>query len=251
MQSFIDYVKKNEEIPNLFNESDFMFENSHNDVLIQLADFISGSLAYSYDDNKKSKDVPDYIKLLKNKISCIKLYPKTFDNYIFDNSAIVEEYDVDIAKLCHKQAALFLEEYKNSNDEEIKAQYIVLDYLLFRFMNNDTRGYIPTKELKNQLLYTGMRNISTSTFRLKVICKLRDKGVIIASSPKGYKIPSKISELYDFINHGVSIVVPMLERLRKCRNLVKLSTANELDLFDKKEYDHIRKYFDITDEFYK
>ena len=102
MQSFIDYVKKNEEIPNLFNESDFMFENSHNDVLIQLADFISGSLAYSYDDNKKSKDVPDYIKLLKNKISCIKLYPKTFDNYIFDNSAIVEEYDVDIAKLCHK-----------------------------------------------------------------------------------------------------------------------------------------------------
>lgn len=43
----------------------------------------------------------------------------------------------------------------------------------------------------------------------------------------------------------------MLERLRKCRNLVKLSTANELDLFDKKEYDHIRKYFDITDEFYK
>lgn len=247
MKSFIEYVLQNEEIPNLFGESDFMFQDSRQDVLVQLADFISGSLAYCYDDNKKTEDAPNYKKLLDKKLSCEKLYPKTYENHIFDNNAISDEYDIDVANLCYKQASIFLNQNKDSDDEEIQAQYIVLDYLLFRFLNNDLRGYIPTKELKNQLLYTGMRDISTSTFRLKIICKLRDKGVIIASSPKGYKLPAKQSELYDFVNHGVSILIPMLERLRKCRNLVKLATQNELDLFDKQEYEPIRRYFDIAD----
>ena len=42
---------------------------------------------------------------------------------------------------------------------EIVAQVIVLQYLLFRFMNNDTRGYIYTQELKNQLANTELRGI--------------------------------------------------------------------------------------------
>lgn len=246
MESFVKYVRTNQEPTNLFGESDFLFAESKNDVLVQLADFICGTIAYVYDDNKKSTDAPDYLKLLANKISCVKIYPKTFDSYVLDNSATSKDYDIEIANLCYKQAVIFLDKNKDFDDEEINAQHLVLDYLLFRFMNNDTRGYIPTKELKSQLNYMGMKDISTSAFRLKIICKLRDSGVIIASSPKGYKIPSKQSELYDFINHGVSIVIPMLERLKKCRDLVKLSTANELDLLDKDEYKSLKEYFDIS-----
>ena len=110
---------------------------------------------------------------------------------------------------------LFLDKHKNDDDVEIKSQCIVLEYLLFRMMNNNYRGYIPTKELKSQLEYIGMKHISNSTFRLKIICKLRDAGVIISSSPKGYKIPSNESEIYDFINHGNQVVLPMLWRLKK------------------------------------
>ena len=120
----------------------------------------------------------------------------------------------------------------------------MLQYLLFRFMNNDTRGYIYTQELKGQLANTELRGISDSTFRMRVIGKLRDKGVILASSQKGYKIPSKQAELYDFINHDAKIVIPMLARLKKCRDLVKLGTVNELDLLDHPEYEQLRAYFD-------
>lgn len=132
----------------------------------------------------------------------------------------------------------------NDEDDETQAQVIVLKYLLFRFMNNDTRRYIYTKELLEQLSHTSMSSLSTASFRMRIIGKLRDKGVIIASSTKGYKIPSKRSELYNFINHDASIVIPMLSRLKKCRDIVKLATANEIDLLDHTEYQSLKEYFD-------
>ena len=112
-------------------------------------------------------------------------------------------------------------------------------------------GYIYTYELKQQLSNTDLRNLSDQAFRMRIIGKLRDKGVVIASSQKGYKIPSKQSELYDFINHDAKIVIPMLARLKKCRDLIKLGTVNGLDLLDHPEYEQLRVYFDslsVTEE---
>lgn len=244
MQSFCQYVRNHQDLPNLFGDAQFGFESSKSDVRIQIADLVSGTLAYAYDTHKRSDDAPNYVQVLKNKIIRIELYPKTYENYVLENSAIAEDYDEDIAKLCFAQAVKFVEHNANDADPEIKAQVIVLQYLLFRFMNNDTRGYIYTQELKGQLANTELRGISDSAFRMRVIGKLRDKGVILASSQKGYKIPSKQAELYDFINHDAKIVIPMLARLKKCRDLVKLGTVNELDLLDHPEYEQLRAYFD-------
>lgn len=246
MKSFSEYVKKKQDIVSLFGEAEFLFESSKNDVLIQLADLISGTIAYNYDAHKVNKDVPNYVKMLQKKIVRIELYPKTYDTYVVANSALAEDYDEDIATLCLKQAVEYINKYNDSDDDEIQAQLIVLKYLLFRFMNNDLRSYISTKELKNQLKHTKYYEMSTQTFRTKIIGKMRDNGVIISgsSAKKGYKIPAKESELFDFINHGTTIIMPMLERLKKCRDLVKLGTNNELDLFDKTEYSSLKKYFD-------
>jgi hypothetical protein len=82
-------------------------------------------------------------------------------------------------------------------------------------------------------------------FRTRIIAKLRDEGVIIASSPKGYKIPSREEELYDFINHGTSIIMPMLARLKKCRDNISQGTDGELDLFANTEYRSLKEYFDL------
>lgn len=182
--------------------------------------------------------------VLKDKLIRIEYYPKTYETYVLEDSAIAEDYDKDIAKICFAQAVKFVEHHKDSDEDEIKAQVIVLKHLLFRFMNNDTRGYIFTRELQEQLKTAGLGPISESTFRMRVIGKLRDQGVIIASSQKGYKIPSKQAEMYDFINHDAKIVIPMLSRLKKCRDLIKLGTVNELDLLDHPEYTQLRGYLD-------
>lgn len=247
LKSFKEYFTNNSEPKNLLGESELIFEDSKNDVLIQIADFISGTLAYVYDSHKKSINPPNYLKVLNNKIAYVRLYPKEYNNFCLNGSVVAEDYDESIAELCFKQAALFLNDHEKSDDPEVRAQCIVLDYLLFRLMNNSTRNYIPTKELKNQLIYMGLKEMSTSTFRLKVICKLRDANVIIASSPKGYKIPTKETELYDFINHGAQVVIPMLWRLKKCRDIVKLSTRGKLDLLDHEEYKALKEFFDMQD----
>jgi len=247
MDSFIKYFDEHSEPVNLLGESSLMFEDSKGDVLIQIADFISGTLAYVYDLHKKDSNAPDYLKILASKITYVRFYPKTFEQFIHDPLGMPHEYDETIARLCHKQAAMFLDKHKEDDDEEIKAQCIVLEYLLFRMMNNHYRGYISTKELKNQLEYTGVQHMSISTFRLKIICKLRDAGVIISSSSKGYKIPSNETEIYDFINHGNQVVLPMLWRLKKCRDLVKLATNGQVDLLEHDEYKDLKAFFDLKD----
>ena len=148
MKSFSSYVKEREDVRNLLGDAEFQFENSKNDRIIQLADLISGSLAKEYDAHLF--DGTQYHKLLEKKITRIEVYPKTIKNYVLDESAIAKEYDKEIAQLCYKKAVDFIEGNEGSKNEEVKAQLIVLKYLLFRFMNNDVRSDMSTNELKKQ-----------------------------------------------------------------------------------------------------
>ena len=79
------------------------------DVRIQIADLISGTLAYIYDSHKCSADAPDYLKILHNKIIRVELYSETYKTYTLENSAIADDYDEDIAQLCFAQAVKFVE----------------------------------------------------------------------------------------------------------------------------------------------
>ena len=68
--------------------------------------------------------------------------------------------------------------------------------------------------------------------------------LVSESSTRGVRTPT----IYDFINHDAKIVIPMLARLKKCRDLVKLGTANELDLLDHPEYRQLQVFFDSLPE---
>ena len=247
MESFCKYVAKNQDPANLFGEAKFMFERSHQDVRIQVADFISGTLGRIYDNNKTDNQINDYFQIIKDKIIRIEKYPKTYNDFSVDDSAMASEYDKDIAKLCFSRAVTYLKNYDlpaNSNEEFEKARIIVLKYLLFKFMNNDGRKYIPTKELSDQLQHTNLHRINDQAFRSNIIGKLRDRDVIIASSTKGYKIPSRLSEIKDYVTHDAKVVMPMLSRLNKCRKLVKMNTLNEIDLLDKTGFEKLKSFFD-------
>lgn len=244
MQSFIKYVKEHEEYPDLFQQRDFYFQDSKQSVIIQLADFISGTLLFTYDENKR-KDSPNFIKILNSKIIRIENYPKVIKDYIFNGGALTEQYDERIANISLKRAQMFINKFDKTENSETKIQLQVLKYLCFRFINNDTRDYIPTKELLGYLKRSMGIDLKVQYFRTRIIAKLRDHNVIISSSPKGYKLPSKEEELYDFINHGTTIIMPMLARLRTCRDIVKIETMGELDLFDNSEYKDLQKFFEI------
>lgn len=247
MESFCKYVYAHQDDANLFGESNFMFMKSNHDVRIQIADFISGTFARIYDENKKNNYGKEYLDILKDKIIRIELYPKTITNFSFDESAIASGYDKEIAQLCYSRAVTYITNHEKKGvveDEYDKARILILKYLLFRFMNNDERRYISTRELRTQLEYSNLGTISDQAFRSNIIGKLRDSNVIIASSTKGYKIPSSLSEIMDFVTHDAKVVMPMLSRLKHCRDLVKMNTLNEIDLLDGTEFEQLKWYFD-------
>lgn len=243
MQSFSRYVKEREEYPDLFHQRDFLFMDSKRSILVQLADLICGTLLYTY-DAKKKQDSLNFVKILDSKIIRIENYPKIIKDYIFNGGALATDYDERIANISLKRAQMFLTKHENTDDYDIKLQLLTLKYLCFRFINNDTRSYIPTRELINYLQRSTGENIKTQYFRTRIIAKLRDQNVIIASSPKGLKLPSKQEEVYDFINHGTTIIMPMLARLKKCRDIINIETMGDLDLFDNTEYRALQKFFD-------
>ena len=245
IQSFVAYVKSKEIPLDLFDNSLFRFENSKYNVILQLADIISGSLAYHYDERKKlDADGYNYISILGDKILRIKVFPETFETFNVNQNDHNPEYNPEIADICYRKAKYFIETNSKTEDVEIKQQIAILNYLLFRFMNNSPRKYIPTKELINQLVYLGYDKMSLQTFRNKIIAKLRDNEVIISSSTGGYKIPSTEKELYDFVNHGKSIIMPMLSRLKTCNDVIRMGTDGKINLFERAEYHSLSKMFE-------
>lgn len=242
LTSFANYVRSKEVPLNLFDESLFRFENSKNSIIIQVADIVSGSLAYNYDEKeKKEADGFNYYSLLNDKILRIKEFPETFDTFNVAQNSLNPEYDPRIADICYRKARRFIETHKNEDDVEVKEQIAILNYLLFRFMNKSPRNYIPTKELINQLVFLGYDKLSIQSFRNKIIAKLRDNEVIISSSSNGYKIPSTEKELYDFVNHGKSIIMPMLHRLKICNDVILMGTEGQIRLFERAEYQQLAK----------
>lgn len=245
IQSFAKYVKKREEPLSLFDKSDFRFENSKDVVLIQIADIVSGSLAYCYDVHRVAKaDSNDYKGLLSDKILRIKEFPERFDSYSVQPDPLNPNYNHEIASICYRTAEKFIKTNESSRDVDVKMQLAVLKYLLFRFMNRSPRKYIPTKELIRQLEFLGYGKISQHTFRNRIIAKLRDKEVVISSSAKGYKIPSEEQELFDFVDHGKNIIIPMLSRLKKCNDIVRFGTNGKVRLFERAEYQVIARMLD-------
>lgn len=245
LQSFAEYVKSKEIPLDLFDNSQFRFENSKYNVILQLADVISGSLAYHYDERKKlDAEGYNYISILGDKILRIKVFPETFETFNVNQNDHNPEYNPEIADICYRKAKYFIEINSKTEDVETKQQIAILNYLLFRFMNKSPRKYIPTKELINQLVYLGYEKMSLQTFRNKIIAKLRDNEVIISSSTGGYKIPSTEKELYDFVNHGKSIIMPMISRLKTCNDVIRMGTDGKINLFEKAEYHSLSKMFE-------
>ena len=227
-----------------FDDHNFMMNDSKGDYIIQIADIISGSLAYTFDAKKKLKaEGNDYYKLLQenDKVVGIGQFPYSYDTYTVESQPADENFDPEIAATCYRRAMSFIQSNENKMDEDVKMQVITLKYLLFRFANNKQRKFISTHELKSNLASRGFGQIDTLKFRAKVIGKLRDADVIISSNSQGYKIPATKAELYDYVNLEQNIIVPIIARLTKCRNLLYEGTDGNFDLFEKKEYELLRK----------
>jgi len=105
----------------------------------------------------------------------------------------------------------------------------------------NAEDYIPTSKLFPILERETPVPLEVRYFRSNVIGQLRDKGVIIASSAKGYKIPCCVNDIMDFVDLSHTMIHPMIERVRKTRNQLLLATKKDLDIVKNEKYEYLRK----------
>ncbi|MEH7157740.1 DUF3800 domain-containing protein [Neobacillus drentensis] len=245
MTEFKTYIME-KTIPDLFNYTTFGFNNSTSELLLQLANFIAGTLAQGYDRTQLSLDYPLFNKILKKKTIAINLWPQNYTNYYHDYISRNQDHPFDevIFKQSVNLALQYLEKNKRSEELDEKIRIDFLKFLLFNLRENPNE-YVFTQEILDNLNAIRVNKINHHYFRSNIVSKLRDRGLLIASSNKGYKLPVCLADLYDFVHLSSLTIHPMIQRISKCRNQILLATNNEIDILENNEYEYLKKIIEM------
>jgi len=244
MRGFKKYVETNY-VQTLFSNFHFNINKSHNELGVQLADIIAGTLGYIYDETKKGEHSKVLSGLLKDKIIGLNFFPRNYDISSFDESKIYErsEYDENVANLSLRRIFDYLD--NASGDSQDKRDSINFLKLLIRYHeSNHQKKYTIATEFKKHLNINREQDIGDEKFT-SIIAKLRDKGILIASSRNGYKIPTSVGEIKGYVRLTNNMALPLLNRIAICREAIKLSTNNSLDVLDDSEFSKLKELVDI------
>lgn len=240
MDGFERYIAKKNP-PSLFPQAAFGFIDSRDERLVQLADFIAGSLARVIDPDKISDGSDLILDTIGPKILTFDEWPplrRLYQGII----ATREEDMLDslIEDTCLDQALMFIEENQEPSDSMIQLQIATIRYLVFHSRFIEPTQYVTTNELLAVLLKEGFPPMSEQYFRSSVIAKLRDAGVIIASGQRGYKLPVSAQDLLDLVTTVSNIVLPMIDRLKRARDHIKRVSEGKLDILSRDELRDLR-----------
>tara|TARA_R110002033_G_scaffold170670_3_gene213767 strand:+ start:5032 stop:6171 length:1140 start_codon:yes stop_codon:yes gene_type:complete len=239
MLEFKNYVNKHHQ-KTLFSGSEFGIKDSKQSNLIQIADLIAGTLGYIYDETKISEYSEEFKTLIKPIISDLNFFPKDYNFSDFVESNTDNAFNPLIAEVSHLRINDFIEKESGNDQQKIDQINFLKLLLLYQRVYYKSR-YISTKEIFNHLNQSREKPLKEEYFRSKVVGNLRDKGILISSSPKGYKIPTSEKDLYSFIKHGNRIILPMANRIKQMRNAIKLASGNELDLLDNPDFKELKE----------
>jgi hypothetical protein len=245
MVGFGDYLHR-QLLPDLFRQRTFKQMKSTDEVLLQVADVISGTLARCFDPDKLSERGDEFLRLVRAKSIGISSWPprRLPVGQPELRPSIDGKHDGVVRDHCLRQAQLFLEEVdRDSPDGRLQAE--ALEYLVSQAEFVDDHAFVPTQVLVEYLNRQLGENISEYRLRTTVIAPLRDAGVIIASSSKGYKLPISEVDLAHFVMHANAIIPPMLGRLRRAREDLRQASLRELDILGTEEFAHLRRLVDV------
>lgn len=239
-ESFKKYIEERRPQYSILNEYDFDYCDSKDEILVQLADIIGGSVNRFLIDSS----APNYLEMLKGKILLVDEFPSKREPYWGSTTPEECKFDKDIYALSVKCASDFVSKNEQLDTDEKRAQVAFVRYLLFQAQNVDPTRYIYSNQIISVLREYTKQKITRNFLYRKVIAPLRDEGVIIASSSHGYKIPISVEDIKTYLNSTHTIVSPMLHRIGICRKLIQQQTSNQLDVLDDPAFLRYKKYFD-------
>ncbi|MDO6814017.1 DUF3800 domain-containing protein [Tenacibaculum soleae] len=243
-KSFQKYIENKVTQYDLFNETKlFEFSDSKENNLVQLSDFIVGSLAKCFDKKHFQENSSEYLTLLKDKLN-VRFWPNNIANYLRTDKE-TENFDPKIAELSLNLVKDYIAKNEKKDETDFIAQIYLLKYLML-IQKVSPHYFIQTHELMDKLKNEIGLEYSVRLFRKNIIGNLRDNNVIIVSSNSGgYKLPVNKSDLTEFVNRYNSILQPMLSRMKKCRDSILLGSMKEIDILDYPEFDSLKEIIEL------
>lgn len=241
MLSFKKYVETNH-IRTLFSGSEFHVQKSQNELGVQLADFVAGTIGYIFDKNKKSEYSNQFLDLLSTKLISLNQFPKHYEISEFSESDIYSEYDESIAAASLSRIFDFIDSTNATTDDK-RDQLNFMKLLVLFHQANHYKKYTTADEFIRHLNVNRDKKLRKEQFT-NLVGSLRDKGILIASSREGYKVPTTALELKRYIRHGNSIVLPLLRRIEECRKAILLATNNSYDIVSENEFKKLKGLLD-------
>ncbi len=246
MDGFVKYVHRKHPI-DLFQYAQFSFASSKHNRIVQLADFIAGTLLRCYSQDILSPKRHEYIAMLQERDHLIPVMefparrlPYSSDLQTFEPS----KFDPVIADTSVGLAQLFIDENDGDTNEFVQEQVVCARYLLFQVLYGDPERYMLAPELVVNLHGLGLLKVNDKNIGRSVIGKLKDNGLLITSGYQGYKLAVNLSDLKQFVSYNSKSIGPMLSRLRKARERIALATQNEVDILGDPDFEYLRKFFD-------
>jgi hypothetical protein len=239
--SFLSYVEKKFR-DQLFSLVSIKHVDSKQEKIIQIADLISGTVRLFYEG--KNKEVNDlFLKYKKKSCLFIDEWPLRSRR-----SQVVKDGDFKQDFLVADLSISLAQDFKNKNlsaaDEFIQMQVAVVGHLLFNAIY-DANRYLKIPEIKGYLNFQGYPEIGDQQFRSNVIAKLRDSGLIIASSNDGYKIPTKYKDVIDFVEKVDGLVIPLIDRLARAIELIKSKSDGVYDPLSDDRYKKLKEIIEV------
>jgi hypothetical protein len=246
IESFKRYLEANYK-PDLFSQTHIEIVDSKNNVLVQLADFLVGTAAKVYENRTTAGFRRVFLEFLKTKRIRIDEWPPKFEvQYSVDHPT--NRMDECICSISLRTAAQFLAQDQPGGDIETQIQHAVLSYLLFRARFPTDGDFVLTQEVIDHLHTHGFVDVNKHYLRSKIVSKLRDSDVVIASSPRGYKIPTSYSDIVGFAELVDGIVCPLLNRLNRANAIFALGSAGQINFMSDERFVKLRRMLDLNSD---
>ncbi len=195
-------------------ESQVSIDSAKQNSLIQISDFIGGTVRKLF-EKTISNDETFYGLLDTKWISRINLptskilepIPGSSGNAIFD----------DCVREVHR--------YLQAHSDERSSKIVALEYLYYSAINDD-RDYVYTAEILDWLKTCGYE-LTDEQFRNEVTGPLRDDGLLIVGTRKGYKIPQDEQDIREYLQFSLGLAIPVLKRVKKA---ISFLSAREIDV---------------------
>lgn len=228
MGDFARYLVENHRAT-LFDRPRVSFASAAEEPLVGLADLVAKALAITY-EAEADAEAATLLPMLREHAVLIDEWPVRYRTASGTGSLLAgDPSDDDLARYGIARAEDFLADHEDRIDEGSRAQVVILKKLLYEARFGDPRAYVPSQALRDTLDAVGAPS-GEQWLRSNVIAHLRDAGVLVSSSPQGYKIPIAIADVSDFVAVTDTVVHPMLNRVARAREAVLLVTGGRVDV---------------------